>query len=209
VATSDLRRVFDRVFGEDDEVAELLRLLTDWNSRRERRTTARRRSRSRKLEHVRSGYVMASYTAPYGVAFAGPNEKRTLEVRPEHMEVVKRIFRLVGVEGEGVRGVKKILDREGVRTPPNAAKDGHPERGQYWSRQFIRDVIAADVYKPHNREELAALVAARFTTPEVAEKAPDPGCVWWYTGKDYEGKTRRVAVPIPDAGTRVSGWTPP
>jgi site-specific DNA recombinase len=184
---------------EEDEGGELVRLISDWNSRRERRTTAKR-SRSRKLEHVRRGYVIAGHTAPYGFRFAGDKEKRTLEVEPEHIAVARRIFELIAVEGQGVHGVKKALDRDGVPTPPNPTKAKHPEHGRFWSRQFIRNVVASDVYKSHSREELAALVAGGYMAQEVADKAPEPCGVWWYQGTDFAGETHRVAVPIPDAG---------
>ena len=167
---------------EEDEGSELVRLISDWNARRERRTTAKR-SRSRKLEHARRGYVVASHTPAYGFRFAGTKQDRTLEVEPEHMAVVRRIFELVALERLGVRGVKKVLDREGVPTPPNPLKDKHPEKGRFWSRQFIRDAILSDVYKPHTREEMTALVAGGFMSSDVADCAPDPCGVWWYKGK--------------------------
>jgi site-specific DNA recombinase len=191
-----LRTPDDSEEGEDAEIANMFR---DWMACRERRTTARR-SRSRKLEHVRAGYVMAGHTPPYGFRFAGTKNERTLAVHPQHMEVVRRIFRMAGDERKGAWAVKRTLDDEGVPTPPNALKDKRPELGAKWARQYIRKVIDSDAYKPHTREEVAALVAGGFMLPEVAAKAPEPCCIWWYEGKDYEGKTHRVAVPIPDAG---------
>jgi site-specific DNA recombinase len=185
--------------GKEGDDAEMLNAFSDLMARRERRTTARR-SRSRKLEHVRAGYVMAGHTPPYGFRFAGTKKERTLEIEPEHMEVVWRIFRIAGDERKGAWAVKRALDDEGVPTPPNALKDKRPELGANWGRQYIRNVINSDAYKPHTREEVAALVSQGFMSPEVAAKAPEPCGIWWYEGKDYEGKTHRVAVPIPDAG---------
>ena len=112
------------------------------------------------------------------------------------MEVVSRIIYMVGVEGVGVWGVKKALDREGVPTPPNPAK----EPGSRWSRQFIRNVIANDAYKAHTSAEVEELMEQGFISPGVAAVAPDPCGIWWYTGHDYEGNEHRVAVPIPDPG---------
>ncbi len=184
--------------GEGD-AAELVQMFQDWKSRTERRDTARR-SRSKKLEKVRQGRIVAGHTPPFGFRFAGTKKERTLEVEPAHMEIVGRILRLVGVEGFGVWGVKKALDREGVPTPPNPAKDRNPEMGHRWSRQFIRNVISSDAYKRHTPDELAALVEQGVMAPDVAQKAPDPCGLWWYEGTDYEGNVHRVAVPICDPG---------
>jgi hypothetical protein len=174
-------------------------MFRDWMARRERRNTARR-SRSRKLEHVRNGYVMAGHTPPYGFRFAGTKKERTLEIEPEHMEVVMSIFKMTGDERKSAWAGKRALDDEGVPTPPNALKNKRPELGAKWGRQYIRNVIDSDAYKPHTREDLAALVAQGFMSPAVAARAPEPCGIWSYEGKDYEGNTHRVAVPIPDAG---------
>lgn len=184
---------------DDDEGVELMGLVTDWNSRRERRTTAKR-SRSRKLEHVRGGHVIAGHTAPYGFAFAGTKEQRTLEVFEKRMAVVRDIFELIAVKGTSIWGVKKVLDGKHVTTPPNPTKKNRPAYGRFWSRQFLRNVIGADVYKAHSRQELARLVERGHVSAEVAARAPVPCGIWWYTGKDYGGKEHRVAVPVPDAG---------
>jgi site-specific DNA recombinase len=183
---------------EDDDGAELIRMVKGWESKRERRKAAKR-SRARKLEHIRRGYVVAGHTPTFGFRYAGTRKERTYEVEPGHMETVERILRMVGVEGVGVRGVKKALDREGVPTPPNPAKK-HPEEGHRWSRQFIRNVISNDCYKRHSREELVVLVEQGYVSPDVAARAPDPCGIWWWNGTDYEGDKHRVAVPICDPG---------
>ncbi len=66
------------------------------------------------------------------------------------MQVVWRIFRMVGVEGFAIRSVKRIFERQGLPAP-----DGK----HIWSQFFIREAIRDDVYRPHAREEIAALVA--------------------------------------------------
>lgn len=78
----------------EGEAGELMDLFSDWNSRRERRTTAKR-SRSRKLEQARNGYVVPGHTPPYGFRVAGERTRRVNEVEGPHMEVVRAIFRMV------------------------------------------------------------------------------------------------------------------
>jgi hypothetical protein len=82
--------------------------------------------------------------------------------------VVRRIFRMVGAEGESLNSVKKTFDREGVPTPRGS---------RYWGATFIKRVITDDVYRPHAFEEVKALVS-----PEVASRLdPDERYgVWWF-----------------------------
>ena len=183
----------------EGEAGELMQLFTDWTSRRERRTTARR-SRSRKLEQARSGYVVPTHTATYGFEVIGDRTKRRYEVHEEHMAVVRRIFQMVGLEGYGNRTVAKTLNAEGVPSPPAPVKAKYPERVYGWRHQFVRRCVLNDAYRPHTPEELAALVEQGFMAPEVAQKAPDPCGVWWYEGRDFEGNEHRVAVPVPPSG---------
>jgi site-specific DNA recombinase len=132
-------------------------------------------------------------------------------VNEEKMRVVRRIFRMVGVEGHSLNSVKKALDREGVPTPKGS---------RYWGNTFIQRVITDDVYKPHTFEEVGALVL-----PEVASALDPAKCygVWWFNrrrriekqvsqvSRDGRRYVRRsttsekpreewIAVPVPDAG---------
>lgn len=183
----------------EGEAGELMDLFSDWNSRRERRTTAKR-SRSRKLEQARNGYVVPTHTPTYGFRVAGERTRRTYVVEEEHMEVVRRIFQMVGTDGFGNRTVAKALNNEGVPTPPAPVKVKHPERLYGWRHQFVRKCVLNDVYRPHTSEELAVLVGQGMMSTEVAAEAPNPCGVWWYEGRDFEGGEHRVAVPVPDAG---------
>jgi len=174
--------------------------FTDWNSRRERKLTARR-SRSRKLEQVRNGYVVPNHTPPYGFRFAGERTKRTLAVVEERMEVVRRIFRMMGEERVGATTVARRLTEEGIPPPTHPTKK-KPEGNLYRSRHFPPDVVGNDLYKPHTREEIAALVEDGFMAPDVAIRL-DPEEVygiWLYTGRDFEGDEHVVAIPVPDSG---------
>jgi DNA invertase Pin-like site-specific DNA recombinase len=185
----------------EGEAGELMQMFTDWTSRRERRTTARR-SRSRKLEQARSGYVVPTHTPTYGFRAGGERTKRVYEIEERHMEVVRRIFELVGVEGLGNRTVANRLNAEDVPTPPAPVKDKQPEKGWGWRHQFVRSCVLNDAYKPHTPEEIAALVEEGFMDPAVAARLdPDKSYgIWWYRGRDFEGDEHRVAVPVPDAG---------
>jgi hypothetical protein len=130
-------------------------------------------------------------------------------VHEAEMEVVRRIFRMIG-KGYSVHGAWVAL--EAGKIPP--------PRGVRWQRTFVRECIFDDVYKPHSFEKVAALVS-----PEVAARL-DPSKyygVWWYnrrrakrtrvpehtsSGRHYRERTRYtekpreewIAVPVPDAG---------
>jgi site-specific DNA recombinase len=109
-------------------------------------------------------------------------------VDDEQMQVIKRIFREVGVEGWTMYAVKRSLDREGV-TPPLG--------GRYWSFKYIRDRINDDVYRPHSFEEVSALVS-----PEVAARLnpSESYGVWWINRRRHE--SRHVAESGPDGERR-------
>lgn len=132
------------------------------------------------------------------------------EIHEEHMAVVRRIFRMSGVEGLPLHRVKRTLEREGTPTPNG---------GKYWRAQTIREAILDDVYRPHTYEEIAALVS-----PEVAAKLSPDACygIWWFNRRrftrtrrpdgnggseyfwrqHYELRSREewIAVPVPDSG---------
>ena len=183
----------------EDEAGELMHMFTDWMSRKERRTTAKR-SRSRKLEQARNGYVVPSHTPAYGFKVAGEKGQHRYEIEEEHMRVVRLIFEMVGVGRMGMLTVAKKLNADGIPTPPAPVKVKHPERVYGWRPQFVRSCVLNDAYKPHTPEEVEALVEQGFMAPEVAKQAPDPCGIWWYVGKDFEGNEHRVAVPVPDSG---------
>jgi site-specific DNA recombinase len=82
------------------------------------------------------------------------------------MPIVRRVFRMVGLEGYSLRKIKRTFDAEGLPTP--AGK-------KYWSETFIREVIKDDVYKPHSFDEIKELV-----TPEVVARLdPDKSYGIW------------------------------
>jgi hypothetical protein len=57
-----------------------------------------------------------------------------------------------------------------------------PEGKRHWGQFFIRECILDDIYKPHAREEIEALVARGQMSTEVAARL-DPAKrhgIWWF-----------------------------
>jgi hypothetical protein len=127
------------------------------------------------------------------------------------MQIVRRVFRMVGVEGVPLNAVKKAFDREGLPTLVGA---------QFWYQTFLRRMIRDDVYKPHTFEEVAGMVA-----PEVSAGLDRDGLygIWWFNrwkrkdeqvaevgenGRRYRRRSvstmklpeEWIAVPVPDPG---------
>jgi site-specific DNA recombinase len=158
----------------------------------------------------REGKVIAGPSPDYGFLY---NEGRDNYVVDEAtMPVVRRIFEMIGGEGQSLWAVKKILERECVPTPGG---------GRYWSQAFLTICVHNDAYRPHTYAEVGDLVSE-----EVAAKL-DPGesyGIWWYGkqrhvqkqvsridsgGERYYRKSKRstwnprdkwTPVPVPDAG---------
>jgi site-specific DNA recombinase len=133
------------------------------------------------------------------------------EVDEEAMQIVRRIFYMVGVEGRTLYNIGSVLRQEGVPTP-NGKK--------LWSQTFVRKIVNNDIYKSHTYEEIEGLLAS-----EVAAML-DPGKkygLWWFNkyritskqmaenasdGRHYRKKTKTmrkpesewIAVPVPDSG---------
>jgi site-specific DNA recombinase len=201
-----IRALNDR--GDDSPEGELTDGILDQLAKFERAKIAERTRRG-KLRKAREGMVIPTHTADYGFKF---NDARTgYELDENHMTIVRRIFRLVGVEGKAMHYVKKRFDQERIRPPKG---------GQYWSKQFIRSRILDDVYRPHTYDELKQLVS-----PEVAARLDPNECygVWWFnvrritarqvaeagsgerryrrrTTTVIKPKVEWIAVPVPDAG---------
>jgi site-specific DNA recombinase len=203
-----LRAMNDR--GGDSPEGELTDGILDQLAKFERAKTAER-SRRGKVRKAREGKVVATTHANYGYAY---NERRdAYVVREDHMATVRRVFRMVGVEGATFYRVKKTLEREGF-SPPKG--------GRYWLVTTLRQMIRDDVYKPLAPEEIAALVREGLMSPEVASGL-DPERrygIWWYNRRRHvrtratrpdgsyywkQGIRERprsewVAVPVPDSG---------
>jgi hypothetical protein len=162
-------------------------------------------TRRRRFRRAREGKVVGNANPDYGFAFNAARDAYV--VNKDEMSVVRRVFRMVGVERMPISAVKKTLDREGV-----------PLRGggKFWSRIFLKRIILDDVYKPHSFEEVEALIS-----PEVASQLdPDKSYgIWWYGRRRWTqtqvsegGRYRRkrriaprppeewIAVPVTDSG---------
>ena len=84
----------------------------------------------------------------YGFRF---NETRDgYLVDEDRMAVVKRIFRMVGIEGMMLNSVRCTLEKEGALSLSG-------RRG--WSWQYLRDCINDDVYLPHGFKDVSALIS--------------------------------------------------
>ena len=135
------------------------------------------RTRRGKLRKAREGKILAERRVSYG--FKLNTGRDAYMVDEERMRVLRRIFRMAGVEGTTVHGIKRTLEREGIKTPAG---------GDCWSTAAIRRFIRDDVYRPHTFEEVEALVA-----PEVAARL-DPNKrygIWWFNRQHVS--TRQIS----------------
>jgi site-specific DNA recombinase len=208
---TSLRALNDRDDGSPE--GELTTGILDQIARYERLKIAER-SRRGKLRKAREGKVIAAKRPHYGYRY---NDSRdSYVVFEEEMGVVARIFRMVGVEGYGIRGVKHAFEGEGLPSP---------EGKSIWGPYFIRECIRDDIYKPHTHEEIEELVAKGQMSPEVAARLEPEKCygIWWFNrrrtktdqvavngaeGKRYKRRTKIterpeaewIAVPVPESG---------
>ena len=183
-----IRALNDR--GDDSPEGDLTDGILDQLAKYERAKMAER-SRRGKLRKVREGKVIAGRMARHGAArygFAFNEARDALIVDEEKMEVVRRIFRMVGVEGQPIFAAKRTLDAAGVPTATGKAK---------WSPSMLRDIITNDVYRPHCFEEVEALVS-----PEVAARLdPEKSYGLWRWGINRHIRTQ-VSEVGPD-GKRI------
>ena len=115
-----MRALNDR--GDDSPEGELTDGILDQIARYERAKVAER-SRRGKLRKAREGKVIAGPSPDFGFLY---NERRdNFIVDEDTMPVVRRIFEMIGAEGQSLWAVKKTLERERVPTPSGA---------RYWSK---------------------------------------------------------------------------
>jgi site-specific DNA recombinase len=174
-----IRALNDR--GDDSPEGELTDGILDQLAKYERAKIAERSRRGR-LRKAREGKVLATYAPRYGFKLNAARD--AYEVNEAEMEVVRHIFRMVGVEARSLRSVARALEQQGVPTP---------KRARHWDRSFIRACVLDDVYKPHTFEEVGALVS-----PDVAARL-DPAKsygMWWFNRRGLD--IRQVSEPSPD-----------
>jgi site-specific DNA recombinase len=204
--STELRALNDR--GDDTPEGQLTDGILDQLAKYERAKLIERCRRG-KLRRAREGKIIGGHTPDYGFTFNATRDNYVVD--EEKMQVVRRIFHMVGVEGKTLYEIKRTLEGEGVRSPAGKA---------YWATSVIRRRILDDVYKPHAYEEVSKLVS-----PEVAAKldSTERYGIWWYNrhritckqvledtagGRRYRQKTKTtekassewIAVPVPDSG---------
>lgn len=207
-----LRALNDRS-GDNSPEGELTDGILDQLAKFERAKTTERTRRG-KLRKAREGKVVASKRPHYGYRFT--EDRNNYAIEGEEMRVVGRIFRMVADEGMGIRGVKRVFEREKLRTP-----DGK----YHWSQFFIRKLILDDAYMLHTAEEIEDLVLGGQLSREVASNlgGGESYGIYWYNrrrryrkrvaenganGRSYKWKyttttkprSEWIAVPIPGCG---------
>jgi site-specific DNA recombinase len=134
-----LRALNDR--GDDSPEGQLTDGILDQIARFERLKIMERSRRGRQRK-AREGKVLATHAPRYGFRLNAARDG--YEINEDEMQIVRRIFHMVGVEGRSFRSISTILEREGIPTPKGA---------KYWDLSFFRKCIEDDVYKPHTFEE--------------------------------------------------------
>jgi site-specific DNA recombinase len=163
---------------EDTPYGELLENTLDNFSEFERFMIADRMRRGKRSK-AKQGKLVASPQSDYGFRYNGARDG--YEVDELRMALVRRVFRMVGVEGMSLNAVGKRLENEGIPAPRG---------GRIWNRPTLRKFILSDVYLRHSYEEVARIVGG-----EVAAKL-DPTAhygISWY-GKQRHTHSREVRV---------------
>ena len=191
-----LKALNDR--GGDTPEGQLTDAIIAQIAKYERAKFAERAQRGR-LQRAGEGKLIGSGSPPFGFRY---NADRTnYVVEPVDMAVVRRLFAMVA-DGYTLHSIKKIFEREGIRSPGG---------GDYWYVPSMRRTILNDVYLTRTQEEIRTLVS-----PQVAA-ALDPEAsygVWWYAKNRVEltpdgerkrrwtpnPKEQHIAVPVPDCG---------
>ncbi len=200
--------------GDDTPEGELTDGILDQLAKFERAKITER-SRRGKLQKAREGKVIASHTPNYGFKYNATRDG--YEVDEEAMQVVRSIFRMIGEERSTLYRAKRELERAGIPTASGS---------RFWREKAIREYIREDVYKPHTRAEILALVdAGQMAAPVAALLDPTRRYgIWWFNRRrtkalqvagaskngerTYRKKTSCVerpkeewiAVPVPDSG---------
>src|SRR5215203_2357907 len=171
-----IRALNDR--GDDSPEGELTDGILDQLAKYERAKIAERTRRG-KLRKAREGKVMAGPRVKYG--FKLNRTRDGLIIDEDKMQVVRRIFRMVGSEGHSLNAVYKAFERERIPTPGG---------GKRWDRAFFGLAILDDAYRPHTYEEVEKLVS-----PEVVGRLDREQLygIWWYNR--LRVRTRQVSEP--------------
>jgi site-specific DNA recombinase len=174
-----LRALNDR--GDDSPEGQLTDGILDQIARFERLKIMERSRRGRQRK-AREGKVLATHAPRYGFRLNAARDG--YEINEDEMQIVRRIFHMVGTEGRSFRSISTILEREGIPTPKGA---------KYWDRSFFRKCIEDDVYKPHTFEEVQEVVSEEVSAR--LEPRRQYG-VWWFNRRGLD--IRQVSEPGPD-----------
>ena len=158
-----LRALNDR--GDDSPEGELTDGILDQIAKFERAKITERTRRG-KLRRAREGKVVPAARPDFGFNYNANRDNYV--VVEEEMQIVRRIFYMVGVEGMTIRAVKRTFEREGLPSPNGKCN---------WSPRFIRRCILDDVYKAHSFEEVEPLVSAEVAAKLDPEKFYG---IWWF-----------------------------
>jgi site-specific DNA recombinase len=153
------------------------------------------RTRRGKLEKARQGKVLPGRQPHMGFTY----HDGVYEVDEARMAQVRRMFRMVGVEGKSLEAVKKTFERDGVPTQRNAER---------WDATVIRRMIDNDVYLARPYDVVAALVDHEVATRLDSEARY--GIYWrnrdrWKKSKGGRNvrepldRSEWIAVPVPDS----------
>jgi site-specific DNA recombinase len=193
--------------GDDSPKGQLTDGILDQLAKFERAKTAER-SRRGKKQKARLGKVMST-NAAYGFDHNAARDGYVVNLR--QMAVVRRIFRIVGVEGMSLYAVREQLREDGVPSPT-----GKPQ----WDQQSIRKLLQRDLYKPHTYAEMREIVTPEVLAglhtgtrygvfwfgerAETRKRVSENGAGGRMYRHRYTSKVRpveeRIGVPVPDGG---------
>jgi site-specific DNA recombinase len=202
-----IRAMNDR--GDSSPEGELTDGILDQLAKFERAKTAERTRRGRLKKAKEGKIVAASPRATYGFGYNTARDGYL--VLEESMRVVRRIFRMIGMEGTSLRSAARVLERDEVPTPNG---------GRWWHKQTIRDIVLDDCYRPHTYREMEGLVDAevaarlnpeesygvswynrrRVTVRQIAEDGPGGRRYRRSQKAVWKPRSEWVAIPVPDSG---------
>jgi len=163
---------------EDTPYGALLENTLDNFSEFERFMIADRMRRGKRSK-AKQGKLVACPQPDYG--FRYDEARDGYEVDELRMALIRRIFRMVGVEGMTLNAVARRLEAEGIPAPRG---------GGTWNRPILRKFVLSDVYLRHSYEEVTKIV-----TSEVAatlDHSAHYGISWY--GKQRHTHSREVRV---------------
>ena len=142
------------------------------------------RTRRGKAQKAREGKILAGRASNYGFKY---NETRDgYLVNEEQKRVMRRIFRMLAVEGKPLYAVKRTLEREGIVAPTGSKS---------WAPKSLRGWVFSDIYRPHAYSEVVPLVSASVAATLDPDKRYG---IWWFNR--HRAKLRQVAEPNGEGG---------